>query len=328
VNVGVDHDTSAFAVASIRRWWSARGAADYPGARRLLITADAGGCHSYRYRPWKAELAVFAAETGLTITVCHFPPGTSKWNKIEHRLFSQITMNWRGRPLTGHEVVVATIASTRTRTGLRVGAELDTGSYPLGLAVSRERLRALPIQPHTQRGSWNYTLNPAHPGEMGGVVAVPADDRAQARTAGLAALADERLTGMNAAELDQLAALLAPAQAAQGAQRRYEQRGGQRRRAPGAGGKALLTDAARVLITVVYLRRICSQNVLSELLGINPNSIGAAIAETRQLLSEHGRTITATTLRFTTAAALTEFVSRTDNSASSPARPRCCPIPT
>ena len=137
VNVGVDHDTSAFAVASIRRWWQARGAADYPGARRLLITADAGGSNSYRYRLWKAELAVLAAETGLDITVCHFPPGTSKWNKIEHRLFSQITMNWRGRPLTSHEVVVATIASTRTRTGLQVHAELDTGSYPLGIAVTR-----------------------------------------------------------------------------------------------------------------------------------------------------------------------------------------------
>jgi hypothetical protein len=233
---------------------------------------------------------------------------------------------WRGRPLTSHEVVVATISSTRTRSGLQVGAELDTGSYPLGLAVSREQLRALPIQPHAQRGSWNYTINPAHPGqtrgEMGGVVAVRAEDRAQARTASLAVLADERLTGMNAAELDQLAAVLAPAQAAQSAQRRYEQRGGQRRRAPGAGSKALLTDADRVLITVVYLRQICSQNVISDLLGINPNSIGAAIAETRRLLSEHGRTITPTTLRFTTAAALTEFVSRTDNSDNSPTRPR------
>src|SRR3954453_12715133 len=106
VNVGVDHDTSAFAVASIRRWWQARGATDYPSALRLLITADAGGSNSYRYRLWKAELAALAAQTGLEITVCHFPPGTSKWNKIEHRLFSQISMNWRGRPLTSHQVVV------------------------------------------------------------------------------------------------------------------------------------------------------------------------------------------------------------------------------
>jgi len=161
VNVGTDHDTSAFAVASIRRWWQARGAQDYPDATRLLITADAGGSNSYRYRLWKAELAVLAAEMGLTITVCHFPPGTSKWNKIEHRLFSQITMNWRGRPLSSHEVVVATIASTRTRTGLKVHAELDTASYPLGIAVSREQLRGLPIQPHIQHGAGTTPSLPA-----------------------------------------------------------------------------------------------------------------------------------------------------------------------
>jgi hypothetical protein len=140
VSVGVDHDTSAFAVASIRRWWAARGAADHRGASRLLITADAGASNSYRYPLWKAELAVLAADTGMTITVCHFPPGTSKWNKIEHRLFSQITMNWRGRPLTSHQVVVATIAATRTRTGLRVAAELDPGSSPLGAAVPADQL--------------------------------------------------------------------------------------------------------------------------------------------------------------------------------------------
>jgi transposase len=305
VNVGVDHDTSAFAVASIRRWWQARGAADYPGARRLLITADAGGSNSYRYRLWKAELAVLAAETGLDITVCHFPPGTSKWNKIEHRLFSQITMNWRGRPLTSHEVVVATIASTRTRTGLRVHAELDTGSYPLGIAVSREQLRLLPIEAHARHGQWNYTIAPT------GGQAAPVDThhRTRARTAALHVLGDERLTGMSRDGLDTLAQQLAPAQDAQSAQRRFEQRGGQRRRAPGAGSAGLLSSADRVLIAIVYLRQICSQNVLSELLGINTNTIGQAIAETRQLLNEHHHTIRPTTLRFTTVGALTEFVS-------------------
>jgi transposase len=305
VNVGVDHDTSAFAVASIRRWWQARGCADYPGARRLLITADAGGSNSYRYRLWKAELAVLAAETGLDITVCHFPPGTSKWNKIEHRLFSQITMNWRGRPLTSHEVVVATIASTRTRTGLQVHAELDIGSYPLGLAVTRQQLAGLPIEAHARHGQWNYTIAPT-----GGQVApVDTQERTRARTEALHVLADERLTGRSRDELDTLAQQLAPAQDAQAAQRRFEQRGGQRRRAPGAGSTGLLTAADRVLITIIYLRQICSQNVLSELLGINPNTIGQAIAETRQLLGEHHRTIEPTTLRFTTASALTAFVS-------------------
>ncbi len=129
VNVGTDHDTAAFAVESIRRWWKSAGSSDYPLARRLLITADAGGSNGYRTRAWKAELAALAVETGLEITCCHFPPGTSKWNKVEHRLFSAITMNWRGRPLASHEVIVQTIAATTTATGLRVHAELDTSTY-------------------------------------------------------------------------------------------------------------------------------------------------------------------------------------------------------
>jgi transposase len=162
VNVGVDHDTAVFAVASIRRWWQARGSLDYPQATRLLITADAGGSNGYRYRVWKSELAALAAETGLQVTVCHFPPGTSKWNKIEHRLFSHITFNWRGRPLTSHEVVVKTIAATTTRSGLRVEAALDTGDYPTGVAISKQRFDALPLRRHATHSAWNYTLHP-HP---------------------------------------------------------------------------------------------------------------------------------------------------------------------
>jgi hypothetical protein len=164
VNVGVDHDTSVFAVESIRRWWQARGSQDYPQASRLLITADAGGSNSYRYRVWKSELAALAAETGLVITVCHFPPGTSKWNKIEHRLFAHISMNWRGRPLTNHEVIVETIAATTTRTGLTVDAELDTGSYPKGIKISDKEMKTLEkqsIRRHEFHGEWNYTLTPA-----------------------------------------------------------------------------------------------------------------------------------------------------------------------
>ncbi|MGW3466306.1 ISAzo13 family transposase, partial [Streptomyces olivaceoviridis] len=136
VSVGTDHDTAAFAVASIRRWWQARGRHDYPAAARLLITADAGGSNGYRTRAWKTELAALAAETGLDITVCHMPPGTSKWNKIEHRLFSHISMNWRGRPLTSHDVIVNSIAATTTRTGLKVHAELDPGTYDTGIKVT------------------------------------------------------------------------------------------------------------------------------------------------------------------------------------------------
>jgi hypothetical protein len=304
VNVGVDHDTSAFAVASIRRWWQARGRSDYPVARRLLITADAGGSNSYRYRLWKAELAAFAAEADLEVTVCHFPPGTSKWNKIEHRLFSQITMNWRGRPLATHEVVVATIAATRTRTGLTVAAELDPGSYPTGIAISRRQLQGLPIRAHDQHGEWNYTIS----AQGGALAPTSSADRDQARAAALKLLTDQRLTSMDPNTLAALAGRLAPAQQAQAAQRCFEQRGGPRRRAPGAGSRGLLGDTDRVLITVVYCRQVCSQKVLGELLGINDNTIGAAIAETRTLLTEIGHHIPAAPLRFTTVAELTTFL--------------------
>jgi transposase len=303
VNVGVDHDTSAFAVASIRRWWRGAGSQEYPRARRLLITADAGGSNSYRYRLWKAELAAFAAETGLTVTVCHFPPGTSKWNKIEHRLFSAITLNWRGRPLTSHEVVVATINATRTRRGLNVHAELDEQTYPLGIAVSKQELRQLPIQPHEHHGEWNYTIAPT------GAEAAPrtADERARDRTEALHLLADERITGMSGQELAALAEKLAPAQRAQAAQRHFEQRGGPRRRARGAGSKRILTPADGVLITIVYQRQVCSQKVLGELLGLSDMTIGMVIAETRQLLGENGVQISPATLRFTTVAALRDY---------------------
>ena len=155
VNVGTDRNTAEFAVESIRRWWKARGSGDYPAARRLLITADAGGSNGYRTRAWKAGLAGLAAETGLEITCCHFPPGTSKWNKIEHRLFSAITMNWRGRPLASHEVIVNTIAATTTATGLTVHAELDPGAYPTGVTISQAELDALPLDRHDWHGDWN-----------------------------------------------------------------------------------------------------------------------------------------------------------------------------
>jgi hypothetical protein len=158
--VGCDHDTAAFAVATLRRWWAQQGKAMYSEAARLLVCADAGGSNGYRVRAWKTELARFAAETGLTITVCHFPPGTSKWNKIEHRLFSHISMNWRGRPLISHEVIVELIGATRTRSGLRVHAELDWDSYPLGVKVSDRELAAVPLRRHDWHGEWNYTVLP------------------------------------------------------------------------------------------------------------------------------------------------------------------------
>jgi transposase len=160
VSVGVDHDTAAFAVESIRRWWWSMGYPVYPQATRLLITADAGGSNGYRLRLWKLELQKLADETGLEIAVCHFPPGTSKWNKIEHRLFSAITQNWRGKPLVSHEVVVNLIGATTTKTGLRVKSKLDTNQYPAGRCVSDAELSAIHLRRDVFHGDWNYALLP------------------------------------------------------------------------------------------------------------------------------------------------------------------------
>ena len=163
VSIGDDNDTAEFAVATIGRWWDMVGQVAYPEATALLITADAGGSNGYRTRLWKRELAALAARTGLEVTVCHFPPGTSKWNKIEHRLFSAISLNWRGRPLTSHEVIVELIAATSTRTGLKVRAELDTGDYPKGTKITDKELAALPITKHKFHGEWNYTISAQPP---------------------------------------------------------------------------------------------------------------------------------------------------------------------
>ena len=167
ITVGTDHDTAEFAVATIATWWGKAGSAAYPHASRLLITADGGGSNGYRTRLWKMELARLAEQTGLTITVCHLPPGTSKWNRIELRLFSHISMNWRGRPLTSHEVIVNTIAATTTRTGLTVDAELDTASYPKGIKIPDHAMKALEttgiLTRHDFHGEWNYSLIPGAP---------------------------------------------------------------------------------------------------------------------------------------------------------------------
>ncbi len=160
VSVGTDHDTSAFAVQTIRRWWFTMGRQRYPKATELTITADGGGSNGYRVRLWKLELSRLAKETGLRIRVSHFPPGTSKWNKIEHRLFSFITMNWRGRPLISHEVIVQLIAGTRTRSGLKVRSEIDTNSYPKGLVVSDADFSTIEIKANKFHGEWNYSIGP------------------------------------------------------------------------------------------------------------------------------------------------------------------------
>jgi hypothetical protein len=160
VSVGRDHDTPAFAVASIRQWWMMMGRQAYPQADTLLITADAGGSNGYRSRVWKQKLQRLADDLRLRIHVCHFPPGTSKWNKIEHRLFCHITENWRGRALRTFETVVDLIGHTRTAAGLRVKAKLDKRRYPTGRIVTRAEMRHLALHPHAFHGDWNYELRP------------------------------------------------------------------------------------------------------------------------------------------------------------------------
>jgi hypothetical protein len=158
VSVGVDHDTAAFAVESIRRWWRWMGRPSYPKAKRLLITADSGGSNGARVRLWKWELQQLADETGLEISVCHFPPGTSKWNKVEHRLFSFISQNWRGKPLISHEVIINLIAATTSKTGLAVKSGLDPNSYPSGIKVTDKQMAELRLRRDAFHGDWNYSL--------------------------------------------------------------------------------------------------------------------------------------------------------------------------
>ena len=163
INLGINHDTAAFAVESIRRWWQQLGQARYHQAKRLLITADCGGSNGARVRLWKTELQALADQTGLSITVAHLPPGTSKWNRIEHRLFAFITQNWRGKPLLTHQVIVQLIASTTTQTGLTVQCRLDQNAYDKGIKISDAEMASLNITPANFHGEWNYTIAPRKP---------------------------------------------------------------------------------------------------------------------------------------------------------------------
>jgi hypothetical protein len=160
VSVGLDHDTAEFATATINRWWRKMGSQTYPEASELLILADSGGSNSRRSRLWKVALQRLSDHTGLGLSICHFPPGTSKWNKIEHRMFCHITANWRGKPLTSHEVIVNLIGNTKTKTGLKIQAELDTGKYPIGIQVSDEDLAQVCLEKAEFHGEWNYRISP------------------------------------------------------------------------------------------------------------------------------------------------------------------------
>jgi Rhodopirellula transposase DDE domain len=287
VSVGTDHDTAAFAVESIRRWWKAAGSSDYPMARRLLITADAGGSNGYRTRAWKAELAALAVETGLEITVSHFPPGTSKWNKVEHRLFSHITMNWRGRPLASHEVIVQTIAATTTATGLRVHAELDTSAYDTGVKVSDRQMDALPLTRHDWHGDWNYTLRPQEYDQIS-----DAPDPFDRPSPDLAWLCHPALTGLPAPQWDTLIAALMTLHDQQ-RETSLDQRRGHRPRlaAPGTGRRPVLTLADRLLATILHHRLALPQVAIATLFSVRPETINKRIRDIRQLLDQAGHAI-------------------------------------
>ena len=234
VNVGTGGNTAALAVESIRRWWQLAGQDAYPAAGRLLVTCDAGGSNGWKNRAWKAGLAALAAETGLEITVCHFPPGTSKWNKIEHRLFSQITLGWRGLPLTSYDVVINTISAVTTRTGLTVTAVLDRNPCPTGTRISDQQVKDIEdryLTRHRFHGEWNYTVLPVpRPAPEPEPEPQPARPGRAARDL----LNHPALTGMDPAGLTALAAALEVPFRARREQHRYLRHGRARQRAQGA----------------------------------------------------------------------------------------------
>jgi hypothetical protein len=274
VNVGTDHDTAEFAVESIRRWWRKRGHVHHPNATRLLITADAGGSNDPRRWTWKKHLAAFALESGLEITVCHFPPGTSKWNKIEHLMFCHITANWRGRPLTSYEVVIETIAATTTRT------ELDTGSYPLGSAVSAAEFQSLPITPDTFHGDWNYTLAPVPPR--------PPEATPAARRIGpglTEMLSNPALTGMPRADFERLVAVSEPywdALAEAAFQRRFH-----RPRSYLHPQTSSIDHYHRLLAALLRRRRAITSTLMAQLLGVTRTNLSNQFQDGHRLLDPH-----------------------------------------
>jgi Rhodopirellula transposase DDE domain len=280
VSVGTSRDTAAFAVNALRLWWQREGSSRYPGARRLLVTCDAGGSNGYRCRLWKDQLAVLAAETGLEIRVCHFPPGTSKWNKIEHRLFCHITRTWRARPLMTKEDAVAGIAATSTYQGLKVTAVLDEGSYPAKVKVSGQRMTYLEervIARHGARGEWNYAVRPAPAAPEPPAAPPPAPD--------LEALA--ALAGIS--DLGALLEAVAVPWAAAREQRLHLDRGRARRKSSGSTPWRLPFEAA-VTAAACHLRLAMTYRLLSELLGAHSSTISLAAGRVIPLLEDHGIT--------------------------------------
>jgi DDE family transposase len=278
VNVGTDGNTAALAVESIRRWWNLAGKDAYPDAARLLVTADAGGSSGSANRSWKAGLAELAQETGLEITVCHFPPGASKWNQIEHRLFCQISLAWRGRPLTSYDVIINTIGAVTTATGLDVRAVLDENSYPAGLKISDEQMKGIEdrcLARHAFHGEWNYALlpvpRPAPDPQPGPQPPAP-------HGPDLHALADPAITGMARARSGALAARLETPLAAAREQRLYTSRAGPRR--PGNHrARARLTSQGRLLAAICRYRLGMTVRAVAALFSIDPSAISIATRE-------------------------------------------------
>jgi hypothetical protein len=280
VNVGTDHDTAEFAVESIRRWWRNRGRADHPNATRLLITADAGGSNDPRRWTWKNNLAAFARESGLEITVCHLPPGTSKWNKIEHRMFCHITANWRGRPLTSYQVVIETIAATTTKTGLTIGAELDTGSYDLGVSVTPAEFHALAITTNAFHGDWNYSLAPVPP-RTPEVLAVGRRIDPDL----IMMLTNPALTGMPRTDFEHLVAISEPywnAMAEAAFQRRFH-----RPRSYLHPQTSSLDHSHRLLAAILRRRKAVTSTFLAQLLGVTRTNLSNQFQDGNRLLDLH-----------------------------------------
>ena len=291
VSVGTGCDTAAFAVNAVRLWWQREGAARYPGARRLLVTCDAGGSNGYRCRLWKDQLAKLAGETGLEVGVCHFPPGTSKWNQIEHRLFCHITRTWRARPLMTKEDAVAGIAATTTYAGLKVTAVLDTAGYPNGIKISDERMKYLEdriVDRGAVRGEWNYAVLPvpAGPGARSAAGTAPA------RRCPQDVLNHPALTGMEPADLQALAAALEVPFGARREHDNYARRGRGRINPPknpdAAHGNRRLDVTGHVLALRLREHLRLTADITGALPGVDRTTIGHATSLTRQLLASTG----------------------------------------
>jgi transposase len=287
VNVGTDHNTAALAVESIGRWWQLIGRDAYPHATRLLITCDAGGSNGWRNRGWKAGIAALAHQTGLEITVCHFPPGTSKWNKIEHRLFSQITLAWRGRPLASHDVIINTIGAVTTSTGLTVTAMLDGNRYPAGTVISDEQMTDLETRAltrHAFHGEWNYTLLPELRPAPAPDPPPPPPPGAAALAAVVTALASPELTGLPRSGLAALAASLQLPWAAAREQRLHLDRGHPRHARTGPAAPFRYTLDTMLLAAIYHHRHGMPYTHIAALLGAHHTTITPAVQAITSLL--------------------------------------------